>query len=152
MLLSRVLMVLSMFAGLSLATVPVPGAEPTETMRTMARMTVVLEAHDLKGYCTEMHTAPYAGYLTRVCQLAVQNRLKQPEDCTPEKIAQQVKVDNEQCLAMPFAEFEKKILDGRKVKEALVKQMQEQGVDGEKLLQEERAKRREQKPEQLMER
>lgn len=148
----RALMVFLMVAGPPFAVASVWGAEPTETMRTMARMTVILEAHDLKGYCTEMHTAPYAGYLTRVCQSAVQNRLTQPEDCTPEKIAQQVKVDNEQCLAMPPAEFEKKMLDGRKVKETLIKQMQEQGIDGEKLLQEERAKRREQKPEQLMER
>jgi len=111
-------------------------------MRMMARMTVIVEARDLPGYCTEMHAAPFTVGLTKACQKDVQNKLKQPADCTPERIAQLIEADHQQCLAMPAAEFEKVVLNGHKVKAELVKQMQEQGMDGEKLLQEERVKRR----------
>ena len=129
-----------LITGMSLATTPVLGAEPTEDMRTFVRMFAALEARDHKGYCAAMHGAPYAGYLDRVCQSAVQNKLKKPEDCSPERITQQVKVDTAQCLAMPAAEFEKTALRGREASKAFVKQMTAQGVDGDKLLQEERAK------------
>jgi hypothetical protein len=131
-----------MITGMPLATTPVLGAESTEDMRTFARMFTTLEARDLKGYCAAMHGAPYAGYLDRVCQLAVQNKLKKPEDCSPESIAEQVKIDNGQCLAMPAAEFEKTALRGREASKAFVKEMAAQGVDGDKLLQEERSKPR----------
>ncbi len=130
----------SLVAGMSLATAPVQSAEPTETMRTFARMIATLEARDQKGYCAAMHDAPYVGYLSRVCLAAVQNSVKKPEDCTPARIAQQVEADTEQCLAMPAAEFEKTALRGREGTKAFVTEMTAQGVDGEKLLQEERAK------------
>jgi len=126
--------------GMSLAAPPVLGAEPTEAMRTFARMFAALEARDLKGYCTAMHGASYAGYLERVCQSAVQNRVKKAEDCSPENIAQQTKSDTGQCLLMPAAEFEKTVLRGREGGQAFLKEMAAQGIDGEKLLQEERAK------------
>lgn len=125
---------------LSLATPPALGAEPTEDMRTFARMLASLDARDLKGYCTSMHTAPYAGYLSRVCQAEVQHKLKKPEDCSQEKIAEQIKIDNAQCLAMPADKFEETMLHGREGSKEFVKQMAAQGIDGEKLLQEERAK------------
>jgi len=129
-----------LITSISLATTPVLGAEPTEDMRTFARMFATLEARDHKGYCAAMHGAAYAGYLNRVCQSAVQNNLKKPEDCSPEHMTRQLKVDSDKCLAMPAAEFEKTALRGREGSKTFVKQMSAQGVDGEKLLQEERAK------------
>ena len=127
-----------LITGMFLAAPPVMGAEPTETMRTFARMFATLEARDLKGYCTAMHGAAYTSYLERVCQSAVQNRVKNPEDCSPENIAQQIKSDHEQCMAMPAAEFEKTMLRGREGGQAFLKELAAQGIDGEKLLQEER--------------
>lgn len=131
-----------LITGACLATTPVIGAEPTEEMRTFARMFATLEAGDLKGYCAAMHDAPYAGYLNRVCESAVQNKLKKAEDCSQENIARQVKTDAEQCLAMPAAEFEKKVQRGAEASQSFVRQTAAQGIDGEKLLQEERARLR----------
>ena len=133
--------VIPMLASLTLATTSAQSAEPTEGMRMMARMTVILEAHDQKAYCAEMQTAPYADYLTRVCQSAVQSNLKKPEDCSPVNIALLIKSDNKQCLAMPKAEFEKTVLHGRELSESVIKDMVAQGVDVDTLLKEERAKR-----------
>ena len=101
-----------------------------------------LEARDLKGYCTAMHGAQYAGYLGRVWQSGVQNKVKKPEACTQDSIAQQVKADAVKCLVMPPAEFDKAVARGAEGSKAFVKQAASQGVDGEKLLKEERAKRR----------
>jgi hypothetical protein len=131
----------SLGAVLSLAAVPVQSAEPTETMRTMARTFAALEARDQKGYCAAMHGASYAEYLNRVCQSAVQNRLKKPEDCSPENTARELKADTDKCLAMSAAEFEKKVLDGREGSKAFFKEMAAHGVDGEKLMQDARGPR-----------
>lgn len=131
-----------LITGISLATPPALGAEPIEEMRTFARMFTSLEARDLKGYCTAMHGAQYAGYLGRVCQSAVQNRLKKQEDCSQEQLAQQVKADAAKCLAMPLADFDKAVARGAEGSKAFVKQAASLGMDGEKLLNDERAKRR----------
>jgi hypothetical protein len=141
MILKQVQIVIPLLASLILATAPAQSAEPTEGMRMMARMTVILETHDQKAYCAEMQTAPYADYLTRVCQSAVQSKLKKPADCSPVNIALLIKSDSKQCLAMPPAEFEKTVLRGREISESVIKDMLAQGVDAEKLLQEERAKK-----------
>jgi hypothetical protein len=127
-------------AGLSLASAPIHAADPTKDMRTFARMFAMLEARDHKGYCAAMHGDAYVGYLNRVCQSAVQNRLKKPEDCSSENIARQLKADADKCLAMPATEFNQAVLRGREGSKAFVEQMTAQGVDGEKLLREEQAK------------
>lgn len=124
--------------GVFLVVTPVFGAEPTEEMRTLARMFTTLEARDLTGFCTATHAKPYAEYLTRVCQLAVQHKLKQPEDCSPDRIAQEVKTDMAQCLAMPAAEFEKMVLRGRDGSATVFKDLAAQGIDVPKLLDEAR--------------
>ena len=126
--------------SLSLNSLPILAAEPTEDMRTMARMFVALEARNQKGYCTAMHTASYMDYLNRVCQSAVQNKLKKPEDCSPENNARELKADNEKCLAMPAAEFEQTVLRGREARRNFVQRLTTQGIDGDKLFQQERAK------------
>lgn len=131
-----------LITGATLATSPVLGAEPTEEMSTLARMFATLEARDLKGYCAAMHGAPYVGYLDRVCQSAVQNRVKKPEECAQQSIAQQVELDNGQCLAMSAVEFEKTALRGAEGSKAFVKKMAAQSIDGEKLIRDEGAKLR----------
>lgn len=129
-------------SGIFFATLPALGAEPTDEMRMFARMFATLEARDLKGYCAAMHGAAYVGYLGRVCESAVQNKVKKPEDCSQESIAQQVKLDNSRCLAMPAIEFEKTVLRGGEGSKAFIKQMAAQDVNGEKLIQDEKAKLR----------
>lgn len=128
--------------GMLIANRPAMSAEITEEMRTFARMFTSLEARDLKGYCTVKHGSEYAAYLGRVCQSAVQNRLKRPEECSQNSIAQQAKDEAAKCLAMPPDEFDKAVARGSEVSKAFVKEMASQGVDGEKLLKDEREKRR----------
>lgn len=132
----------SLITGITLAATPVLGAEPTEDMRTFARMFAALEARDVKGYCAAMHGASYTGYLNRVCQSAVQNKTKKPEDCLQESIAQQVKIDSQKCLVMPAAEFEITVQRFPVAREKFIKDVKAKGIDGEKLLQEERVKLR----------
>jgi len=128
--------------GMLLASGQASSAEPTEEMRTFARIFTSLEARDLKGYCTAMHGASYAGYLGRVCQSAVQNKVKKPDECSQDSIAEQVRTDAAKCLAMPPAEFEKAVARGVEGSKGFLKQAAAQGVDGEKLLKEERVRRR----------
>jgi hypothetical protein len=108
----------------------------------MARMFVALEARDQKGYCTAMYGPAYTEYLARVCQAAVQHQLKKPENCTAESVAQELKTDHDQCLAMSSAELDKAALRWQEGRKAFLEKMAAQGMDGEKLLQEERAKQR----------
>jgi hypothetical protein len=131
----------SMAAVLAFCMTPALSAEPTADMRTFARMFATLEAGDQNGYCTAMHGAPYMDYLNQVCQSAVQNRLKKPEDCTPDYMTRQVKADTDKCLEMPATEFEMKKHSGRDASKMFVEQMKAQGVDGEKLLQEARTQK-----------
>lgn len=128
--------------GISLATPPVRAAEVTEEIHTFARMFATLEARDLTGYCAAMHGAPYIGYLNRVCQSAVQNKVKNLDDCSHEKIAQQVKSDAARCLAMPAAEFDATVRRRQEGRKVFISEMKNQGVDAEALIQAERAKRR----------
>ena len=119
-------------------------ADPTADMRALARTFASLEANDLKGFCAAMHGPAYADYLSRVCQSAVQHKLKQSDACTPELIVQEAKADKEQCLQMPAAEFEEKVRVGRKRIKTFIEDMTAQGVDGEKLLHDERQMEQEQ--------
>jgi len=132
----------AVLAALSLATTHAMGAEPTEDMRALAAMLAALDAQDQNAYCKTMQAEPYAGYLGRVCQSAVQNKLKKAEDCSSEHIAQQAKSDNQQCKKMTRADFDKIALRSREAVKTFIEQARAQGVDGEKLLQSERAKLR----------
>lgn len=127
--------------GLSLATVPAQGAEPTEDMRSMARMFVLLEARDQQGYCNAMHGPSYESYLDRVCKAAVKHNLKKPEDCSPENIQRERKADYEKCLAMPATEFEQTVVKGRAAREKFEEHARREGVDSQKLMQDARAKK-----------
>jgi len=72
---------------------------------------------------------------------SVQNNVKKPEECSQEGLTQQARADTDKCLAMPASEFEKVVLRGAEASKGFVKQTAAESVDGEKLLQEERAKR-----------
>lgn len=115
--------------------------QPTQDMRDLARLYATLDARDQVGFCIQMQTPAYAGYIGRACELSVRNRLKRPEDCTPENTAKQTKADEKECLAMKPAEFEEKIKRALESKAVFLKEMAEQGIDGEKLLQEEERQR-----------
>ena len=92
-----------LITGLSL-TAPVLGTEPIEEMRSFARMSVLVETRDQKGFCAAMVADPsYVGYVNRACQFAVKNKLKKPEDCSPENIAREISADSDRCLTMSAA-------------------------------------------------
>ena len=128
------------FVGFTLLNQTAFGADITDDMRLMARVYATLEARNQKAYCSAMHGVAYVDYLNKVCQSAVQNKVKKSDECSQERIAQEVKADTGKCLAMPPAEFEKTALRGDEGSKGFVKKMAEQGVDGKKLLQDERAK------------
>ena len=130
------LIVVPIVAGLAFATVPAQGAEATEDMRSMARMFKSLEARDQKGYCTAMHGPSYEGYLLKVCQAALKHNLKKPEDCSPESIQKERTADYAKCLAMPTAEFEQTVVKGREARKMFQERLAAQGINGEKLFQE----------------
>lgn len=119
--------------GIALTTPPVLGAEVTDEMHTFARIFATLEARDQTGYCAAKHGAPYIEYLNRVCQSAVQNQVKTSDDCSHEKITQQVKSDRAQCLAMPAAEFDATVHRRQEGRKVFISEMKNQGVDGEAL-------------------
>jgi hypothetical protein len=99
-------------------------------------MFAALDARDLQGYCKSTFTAPYADYLNRVCQSAIHNKVKNLEDCSHEKIAEQVKTDAAQCLEMPTAEFDATVLRAQQGRKAFITEMNAQGIDAEALIQE----------------
>ena len=136
-----------LITGLSLATPPAQGAEPDADMRAGARLLVSLEEpmakRDLKSYCAARNGSPeYAGYVMRACQAFVKNNLKKAEDCSEAAVGQEIRKDTDRCLAMSDGEFDKEMLIQRRGRENFTKRMKENGIDGEKLLQEERAKLR----------
>lgn len=118
--------------------IPATAAEPTEDMRTIARMFAALEARDQKAYCEIMHGPAYTEYLGRVCQMAMQNNLKKSDECSTDRIAQELRDDKQKCLAMPATEFDQTMLTGREASGRFIERLAKQGVDGEKLLREAR--------------
>ncbi len=127
--------------GLLFTTTPVLGAEPTEEMRAFAHLSALVETQDQKGFCTTVVAATsYADYVRRVCQLAIQNKLRKVEDCTPENIAREITTDTNRCLSMSAVEFKKSTAGWAELREDFIRRTKSKGIDGEKLLQEERAK------------
>lgn len=135
----RIVMVF-LVAGMALATDPVFGAESTEDLQAMARMFAALEARNQKAYCATMQGPAYTDYLSHVCQSYVANKLKKSEDCRTESVALEVKASAEQCLAMSPDELEKVALRWQDSRKAVFDDMTARGLDGEKLVLEERNK------------
>ena len=134
-------------AGMMFAATQTMGQDQNAEVRSAAKMLAglerPLEKRDINGYCTALQADPdYAGYMTRVCQFSVKNKLKKPEDCSDANMKQEMKKDFDVCLAMPLEEFEKTVMKWREARASFVRDMKAKGVDGEKLLAEERVKSR----------
>lgn len=116
-------------------------AEIRESARMMARVDHSVRNKDLKGYCAATVGAPgYAGYVERACQSGMKNNMKTAQDCTPEKVSAQVAADRAQCLAMSAEKFDEAASQQPQRRAQWIKMAGARGVDGEKLLDEERAK------------
>ena len=136
-----------LLAGLLLATTPALGQDPSVEMRGAARMIAgverALEKRDPPGYCELLYGGPtYRSYLSRVCEGAIRNNVVEGEVCSDAKIEQEIKKTLDGCLAMTPDALEKTNLGWRAVREKFVKDSGDNGVDGELLLREERAKLR----------
>lgn len=116
-------------------------AEIRESARMMARVDHSVRNKDLKGYCAATVGAPgYAGYVERACQFGMKNKMKMPQDCTPEKVSAQVTADRAQCLAMSPEKFDEAASQQRQRRAQWIKMVNAQGVDAGKLLEEEFAR------------
>lgn len=116
-------------------------AEIRESARMMARVDHSVRNKDLKGYCAATVGAPgYAGYVERACQSGMKNNMKTAQDCAPEKVAAQVAADRAQCLAMSPKKFDEAASQQPQRRAQWIKMVGARGVEGEKLLDEERAK------------
>ena len=135
----RIVMVF-LVAGMSLATDPAFGEESPEDLQAMARLFAALEARNQKAYCATMQSPAYTDYLSRVCQTNVKNTLKKSEDCAAERVALEVKASAEQCLALSPDELEKVALRWQDSRKAVFEQMTAEGLNGEKLMREERSR------------
>ncbi len=131
----------------ALAASPALGEEPSEEMRQgasiIARVEALLAKDDLKGFCAAVHKSPaYAGYASRACQAGVKANVRQAEECTEARIALQVAADHEECVAMPPEAFAQRKQDFGEGRARFLQDLAARGVDGEKLIAEERAKLR----------
>ena len=132
-------------SGLALCALSALGADLSEVMRVQARILagqeIPLAKRDLKGYCNATYGSPdYAAYAAGVCQMWVKNSGRKAEECAEANVRQAIRKDIERCMAMSEGEFDKQILIHARLREEFIRNMQEEGLDGEKLLQEERAK------------
>lgn len=91
-----------------------------------------------RGTASRSSNAPYVAYLNRICQSAVQNRLKTPDDCLHAEMARQVNDDAKHCLEMPPAAFDATVVRGQAAREVFLTEMKAQGINGVALIQAER--------------
>lgn len=130
-----------LLACASLTTPQVHGTEVDEDIRRSAHILAAAEARHQKAFCAALtNGAQYLAYVTRACQFSVKNKLKVPEDCSPDNLAQEVKSDAEKCLAMSSDEFDTKAQASARLRSAFVSDAASKGIDGEALLKETRAK------------
>ena len=120
-----------------------PDADTRQIARMMAQIEIAMEKRDLNGYCAATSGSPdYPGTVALACLERVEEKKAKPEDCSLPKVLSQAKRDRDQCLAMPTDEFQKRISDQPRRRDAWIKAVKQGGVDGDKLMQEERAKLR----------
>lgn len=134
-------------AGIVVASALAMAVEAPDEMRRAAGVIASVEGPlgkgDVGGYCSAMYGSPdYLGYLARVCEAGVRNKLRKPDDCTPETGKIAAKREMAQCAAMPSGDFEAVKNKWREARGAFVKEASSKGFDGEQLLSEEQAKRR----------
>jgi hypothetical protein len=118
-----------------------PDPETRQIARMMAQIEMAMEKRDLKGYCAATSGSPdYTGTVALACLERAEEKRGKLEDCSLPKILSQVKKDRDQCLAMSTEEFQKRISNFPGGRDKWVKSLKQRGVDGDKLLQEERSK------------
>ena len=132
--------------GLGLQCCLAAGAEPTGYMRrtasTLASAERALAQDDVAGYCNAMYgSADYLRYVTNVCVSAARNKLREPKECTLEAAKLEASKDTAQCAAMGPPEVAAAKTKSRVARESFIQGVASKGVDGERLMQEELAKR-----------
>lgn len=134
-------------AAAALASSLTMAAEAPDEMRRAAGVITSVEGPlgkgEVAGYCNAIFgSTDYLGYLARVCEAGVRNKLRKPEECTPEAGRVEAKRELAQCAAMSPADVEAAKIKWREARSAFAKQAASKGFDGEQLLKEEQAKRR----------
>lgn len=121
------------------------GKEPTDEQRYAARLYARVEAplasRNQKAYCEAFYgTEDYRGYRARACETGIKVGVRKPEECTAKAVDERIKEDRKKCLAQNKAEFDATIDKHTEGRAGFVGRMAENGIDGEKLIAEERAK------------
>jgi hypothetical protein len=119
--------------------------EKPATVRQMAAYLAAtagpVEKRDLKAYCKAVVDRPgVVEMFRRQCQEAVKQKQAKPDDCATGNVKKAVGDALASCNAMPAAEFEGQLSDWREGLVEFLSQAKAQGLDGEKLIAEERRK------------
>jgi hypothetical protein len=141
----QICIVLAIFIGgmPHVAAAAEPDAEARATARLILSVERPLAERDVKNYCAAVYGTPdYAGFVMRACQAGVKSTAKKPEDCSEANIKQVVKNDVDRCLGMTAEQFDATVKRWAGMRGGFLKDMAAKGVDGEKVLKEERAKLR----------
>jgi hypothetical protein len=117
------------------------GAEERDAARLFASIEAPLAARNQPLYCDSfIGGADFKAYATRACQHGVKVGVRKPEQCTAEVISKEVQADLKECHAMDAAAFSDRIAKHGEARSRFVQEMGKRGVDGEKLIAEERGK------------
>jgi hypothetical protein len=119
--------------------------EKPATVRQMAAYIAAtsgpVEKRDLKAYCSAVVDRPGVVELfRRQCQEAVKQKAAKADECSTANLRKAVGGALESCNAMPAAEFENQLAEWREGRAEFLSQAKAQGMDGEKLIAEERRK------------
>jgi hypothetical protein len=118
-------------------------SEARLTAEIIVRMERPVQKRDQKAFCTVMTSASgFDAYQKRACESGVRNKVKKPEECSEANLKLEAKRDTDRCLGLSAADFEDALVPWRTAKEKFIKDAAAKGLDGEKLLQEERVKLR----------
>jgi hypothetical protein len=130
--------------GMPLSAAPAePDAETRAAAKLIASVEQPLVKRDLKGYCAAVYSTPdHAKYVASSCQAGVKNNARKPEDCSDANNKQTIAKIIAGCIAMTPEKFGATIKLWDEVRQKFLAEMTAKGIDGEKVLKEERAKLR----------
>lgn len=116
-------------------------ADQRSTARIYARIEAPLANRDQKAYCEAfLGNEDYLGYVKRACEFGVKAGVRKPEQCGAQAVAAEAAADGGKCLEMDRASFDATVAKQGEGRARFVKSMAEQGIDGDRLIAEERAK------------
>lgn len=126
-------------------TEPAISAEPTADQRSAARIQARIEFplanRNQKAYCDAFYgTEDYLAHVRRACEAGVKVGVRKVEQCTVQAAAADAKADLKKCLEMDKVAFDATVAKHSEVRTKFVKTMADLGIDGDKLIAEERAK------------